>query len=377
MKAFRGLMHIHLGYDPHNVMAVGIPLHNNSYTTWAARAAYFEQLRAKVAETPGVTMAAISLGGTPPRSGWEIGIEILGRPSIEQPRASISLVGRGYFSTLGISLLAGRLWSEAEEHNGAYLAVINETMARLYFPKSDAIGHSLRVPVFDRRAPFTLAAPGADSWLEIVGIAGDSVDAGLRDPIQPQVFAPYTLIMPMGTQILVRSEVPPLSLLRAVRTQLSSVNPDQQVYSVVEDLEQRLRNYPEWGQGRLVAWLFGAFAALALVLAAIGLYSVVSYSVAQRTNEFGIRLALGAQRGDVLRIVFASTLMSVGGGVVAGLTLTFALNPVLTRWAGGSSRDQLILIGTAFLLGTVAAVASAVPARRAASVDPVTALRYE
>ena len=132
----------------------------------------------------------------------------------------------------------------------------------------------------------------------------------------------------MGTQILVRSEAPPLTLLRAVRMQLTAVDPDQQTYSNVEDLESWISDEPEWQQEHLAAWIFGVFGGLALALAAVGLYSVVSYTVAQRTNEFGIRMALGAQRGHVLRIVFASTLGSVGSGIVAGLALTLALNTI-------------------------------------------------
>jgi ABC-type antimicrobial peptide transport system permease subunit len=125
-----------------------------------------------------------------------------------------------------------------------------------------------------------------------------------------------------------------------------------------------------------VAWLFGAFAVLALSLAAVGLYSVVSYTVAQRTNEFGIRMALGAQREHVLKIVLASTLLSVGSGIAAGLVLIIALSRVLARWSEQSSRDPLILIAATLVLCVVAAIASAVPARRASLVDPAAALRY-
>jgi ABC-type antimicrobial peptide transport system permease subunit len=127
----------------------------------------------------------------------------------------------------------------------------------------------------------------------------------------------------------------------------------------------------------LVAWLFGAFALLALALAAVGLYSVVSYSVAQRTNEFGIRMALGAQRTHVLGIVFGSTVVSVGSGIVAGVVLTLALNKIMAQWAEGSSRDPLVLLAVTVLLSLVAAIACFGPALTAVKVDPMTALRYE
>jgi ABC-type antimicrobial peptide transport system permease subunit len=127
----------------------------------------------------------------------------------------------------------------------------------------------------------------------------------------------------------------------------------------------------------LTAWIFGLFAALALCLAAVGLYSVVSYTVAQRTNEFGIRMALGAQRGDVLRIVFASTVVSVGSGLLAGVTLTLALNKILEKWAQGNARDPVILLAGTALLIAVSAIACAIPARHASEVDPMIALRCD
>jgi ABC-type antimicrobial peptide transport system permease subunit len=183
--------------------------------------------------------------------------------------------------------------------------------------------------------------------------------------------------MGMYTQILVRSDVPPLSLVHAVAAQVNAIDPDQQVNGQVQNLEQWITSQPEWQQEQLVAWIFGGFAVLALALAAVGLYSVVSYTVAQRTNEFGIRMALGAQRGHVLAIVFASTVVSVGGGILAGLALTLALHKVLAQWAEGSSRDPLILLAVTLLLSAVATIACVLPARRASRVDPMTALRYE
>jgi predicted permease len=378
MEGFVRLMHQPLGYDPHNVMSVGIPLHDNSYTSWAARASYFEQLRAKAAETPGVTMTAISSNATPPRNGWNSRFEILGQPGVEQQMGSINLVNTAYFAALRIPLLQGRLWDETENHNGAQVAVINRTLAQRYFPNGDAIGQSVRLPGIEDRPPAILSAPNiADSWLRIVGIVEDARNDGLRNPIKPAVFVPYTLSMREGTQILVRSEVPPLSLLHAVQAQLAAVNPEQQTYDTVGDLDTWISDEPEWQQEHLAAWIFSVFAWLALALAAVGLYSVVSYTVAQRTNEFGIRMALGAQRGHVLWVVLTSTLGSVGGGVLAGLALTLAMNTILAKWAEGNLRDPVILLVGTLLLSLVSGIACAIPARHASRVDPMTALRCE
>jgi ABC-type antimicrobial peptide transport system permease subunit len=183
--------------------------------------------------------------------------------------------------------------------------------------------------------------------------------------------------MPNGTQILVRTEVPPLSILNSVRGQIQSLDADQQTEGNVRNLEEWIAAEPAWAQQHLVAMLFGAFAALALSLAAIGLYSVVSYTVAQRTNEFGIRMALGAQRGDVLRMVFRSTSVSVGGGILAGILLSLAMKRVIVQWAQGSSISLVLLLGVTVLLAVVGAMACVLPARRASSIDPMQALRYE
>ena len=377
MEGFLRLIHTPLGYDPHNVMSVGIPVHDGAYPTWEARKAYFEQLRNRASTVPGVTMAAISSNATPPSNGWQTNIEILGQLARDEQKVRVNFVSPGYFPILRIPLAQGRIWDESENHNAAHVAVINQTMARLYFPAGDAIGHSLKVPDMKDEPPYTTTASGSDSWLQIVGIMADKRNDGLRNPILPEIFVPYTLSMRVWTQILVRSEVPPLSLLHAIGVQVNSIDAEQQINGQVEDLDHWITGQQEYEQEHLVAWLFGSFALLALALAAVGLYSVVSYSVAQRTNEFGIRIALGAQRTDVLRIVFSSTVVSVGSGIAVGMLLTLALSRVLSQWAQGSSRDPLVLLAVTFLLSLVAAIACCAPARRAVKVNPLTALRYE
>ena len=386
MKGFAQLIHQPLGYDPHNVMSIAIPLRASSYGTWPARAAYFEQLREKVAETPGVITAAISTDATPPRNGWTMGFEVLGKPMAPGAGAvfdssgseigSVNLISPEYFAALRIPLLQGRIWSDAENNKGAHVAVINRTLAQRYFPNGDAIGHSLRSGGLEGNPATVMSPPNIGAtWFQIVGVVGDARNDGLRSAPRPSVYVPYTFSMGDGTEILVRSGVPPLTLQRAVREQLRAINPDQ--ISGAHDLETSLSYEPEWQQEHVSAWIFGIFAWLALALAAVGLHSVVSYTVAQRTNEFGIRMALGAQRADVLRMVFRATSVSLGAGISAGITLWLALGKILAKWAQANPRDPIILLEGTILLGVVSGLACAVPARRAAKVDPMIALRCE
>jgi predicted permease len=377
MQGFVRIMRVNLGYDPHNTMSVGIPVHDNSYTTWEARRTYFNQLLQKVRAMPEVVSAGLSTNATPPNNGSEQRFEISGKPAAEQERARINFVSPEYFSVLHISLLQGRIWDASETIHGSKLAMINQTLARQYFPNGDAIGSQIRVPELKGEPPFQLAVAGSDSWFQVVGIVSDARNDGLRNPTKPSVYVPYTISMSVWTQILVRTRVPPLTILRAVREQIHTVDPDQQSVRDVRDLDGWITGQPEWAEGHLVASLFAGFAMLALALAATGLYSVISYTVAQRTGEFGIRMALGAVRKDVLLMVFRSAAMSVAAGVLTGVVLTVMLHRVLARWIQGSSLDALILVGVILLLVATAGLSCFIPARRASSVDPVVALRYE
>jgi ABC-type antimicrobial peptide transport system permease subunit len=183
--------------------------------------------------------------------------------------------------------------------------------------------------------------------------------------------------MRMWTQILVRTRAAPLSVLNRVRAEVKAVDPDQQVFGQTRDLEQWIQREDEYAYGHLVAALFTGFSVLALALSAIGLFSVVSYGVAQRTNEFGIRMALGATRGQVLQIVLTSTAREVVGGLVCGLLLSRMSSGILTRWAEGSAHHPLAFAAVTLLLVLTSALAALIPARRASSVEPMEALRYE
>ncbi len=377
IEGFLRVEHMKLGYDPRNIMSVGIPIHDGTYKTWPERAAYFEQIYAKVSDVPGVKLAAVSSNATPPDNGFNVKFDIVGKPSSADQTFRFNLVSKEYFPALKVPLMQGRIWDEAETRRGAASAVVNQTFVRRYFPAGDAVGHTFKVPDLKPDPPYFLIAPGSENGFLIVGVVADKLDQGLSKPILPEVFVPYTVAMGMFTQMLVRSEVPPLTLLHSVRAAVNSIDPDQQTNGNVRDLEHWISGTPEWARGQLVAWLFGAFAALALALAAVGLYSVVAYTVVQRTNEFGIRIALGAKKAHVLGIVFRSTVASVGVGMVAGVVLTLALNKVMAQLgrrefarspaAARGNRRSLAGRNDSLL----------VPAWRAAGVDPMKAIRYE
>ena len=375
-KGFLKLVNTDLGYHPHNAMSVPIPIHENTHVEWKDRAAYFEQIRARIAAMPQVVTAGISTNATPPSNGWRQNVEILGSTSAEKPEVRVNFVSPEYFPLLKIPLTQGRIWDYTENMRGAALMVINQTMARQLWPNGDAIGHQVKIPSLKDQPPYQRAAAGADGWFQIIGVAADVRDDGLRNPIKPQVYVPYTAQMWMFTQILVRTRVAPLSILRDIRAEIVKIDPEQQVMRV-RDLETWIKGMQEYAQQRLVATLFGIFSVLALALAAVGLYSVVSYGVATRTNEFGIRMALGAEAGDVIRIVLSSTAIQVSSGVAAGIALSVAFNKLATKWVTESSRDPMTLGGVTLLLVVAAALACLVPARRAASVDPMEALRCE
>ena len=377
IEGFLHVAHMRLGYDPHNIMSVGIPIHDGTYKTWPERAAYFEQIYDKVSEVPGVKIAAVSSNATPPDNGFKTKFEIVGRPSSGDQSIRFNMVSKEYFPALRIPLMQGRFWDEAETRRGAAVTVVNQAFVKRYFPAGDAVGHTIKVPELKPQPPYLLTAQGIEDGLLIVGVTGDKLDEGLSKPIFPEVFVPYTVAMGMYTQVLVRADGSPLKLLHSIRSAVNSIDPDQQTNNDVRDLEHWITRTPEWARGQLVAWLFGAFAALALALASVGLYSVVAYTVVQRTNEFGIRIALGAKKGHVLGIVFRSTVVSVGTGIAAGVALTIALNKVMANWAAESSRDPLLLLGATFVLSLVATIACIIPAWRAAGISPMTAIRYE
>ena len=379
IRAFLKMARTPLGYDPHHVMSVGIPLRVATYDSIQKRAALMEALQNKASTVRGVQMVAISTNATPPDNGFSTQVEIPGVSGTSQQLVLMNLISPGYFTLLKIPLIEGRTWTESENHNAARLCVVNQAFAHRYFPHSDAIGHSLRAPqMFVPHPPQVVSAAGADGPLLIIGIVGNKLNQGMSKPVDPEVFVPFTLGIGTFSQLLVRTDGPPLASLHQVALAVASVDRDQQVYGDVRDLEHWITTQQEYAQGQLVSWLFGAFAALALLLAGVGLYSVVSYTVVQRTNEFGIRMALGAMRSDVLRIVIQSCAISVGMGALLGILGSLAAGHALSHVVqSGHTTNLLPLLLGILVLALAALIASIIPARRATRIEPLEALRYE
>lgn len=381
INSFVRLMRVNLGYDPHHTMSVGIPVHDNTYMDWSKRLQFFEQLREHVGSLPDVVAAGISTNATPPSNGRNTRFEVFGQSAQEQ-QGRTNFVDSNYFSVLHIPLAAGRLWTHDEMMRGARMAVINQTLAQRYWPNGNALGQQIRVPELKGDSHYLLSASGSDSWLQIIGIVSDVRDDGLDKPVRPAVYVPFPIQMVMWTQILVRTRGEPLAILRAVRGKVHEVDPDQQVIGQVHNLDQWIAGQPEWVGARLTMILLGGFSILALALSAFGLYSVVSHVVAQRTNEFGIRMALGAEPGNVRALVLRSTAVTVGCGLGIGVILSYAVTRILAS-AGtlpGTqhlSADPRIIAAVIVLLSLSALLACMLPARRASSIDPMTALRFE
>jgi predicted permease len=382
-QAFLRLTRAPLGYDPSQTLVVGVPLRDNTYMAWEQRAAYFDQLRQHIAAIPGVLAATISTRATPPASGLETravlsGASATGTPSTDEEHARLGMVSTEYFSLLRIPVLSGRIWDQSETMRGAPLAVINETMARHYWPNGSALGQTLRIPDL-KSGPFRIIASNVGQAFQIVGVVADARNDGLGQTVRPAVYVPYTFYMEVYTEILIRTNSSLSSVYRAVREQVRSLDPDQQVegHGEIVSLEAMVTHQKEWQQAQLATILLGAFGLLALALASVGLYSVVSYGVAQRTNEFGIRIALGARRRHVLRLVFTSAAASIGSGVATGVLLSFYAKRLVAHWTEVSASDPFVLLNATLLLFGAATVACLVPARRATLTDPMQALRRQ
>jgi predicted permease len=386
IRSFLQVMQVPLGYDPANVMKVGIMLHVEDRGEWSriqsreARTAYIEQIRQRISSVPGVSTVAVGNDATPPYIDAESSFNIDGTHDREQPQARLILVGQRYFAALRIPLLQGRIWNADENARGDFIAVVNRTFAIRYLSSSTALGRQLRLPGLARHTRFSAVSAQSAAWRQIVGVVGDARDDGVDRPVVPAIYLPYTTVMQPYVQFFVRTQGDPRTYLHSIRAAIASVASVQQIsddaFNGTFTLKEAIQRDAQYTRQRLFSILFGVFSAMALALALVGIFSVVAYSVAQRTTEFGVRLALGAPRSHVLWVAARISLVSTAAGIVLGLALDSFLGAILAHWMHSAFAAWSLLVPAA-LLALSALLACALPARRATAVPPAEALRYE
>jgi putative ABC transport system permease protein len=364
IKSFVNLQRVDPGFNAKGVLRVDVGVPRSRYAGRPQLAAFFKQLVERVAVLPGVEAAgAISklpLSG----EGTDTSFLIEGRPQPEPNREPVSHYAKvtpDYFRTMGIRLLRGRVITDADKIDSTRVAVISEGLARRYFPDEDPIGRRLLFGSSDRR--------------EIVGVVSDVKSFGLNQDSRSMMYFSQQQYAERGMSLVVRTAGDPMLLATAIRSEVHALDADLAVSNVMT-MEQLVSG--SLAEPRFVLLLLGVFAAAALALSVIGVYGVVSYSVSQRQHEIGVRMALGAQMRDVLKLVVGQGMILVGGGVALGLAGAFALSRVMESLLFGvSATDLMTFAATPVLLAGVALGACFVPARRATKVDPMVALRYE
>jgi len=377
VRSFIALQHVELGFRPERVMTVNLPLPPKRYVTWDQRNRFAEELLQRVENLPGVQAAAIGNGGLPfggPDSTYAIG----GEDNSETRRITVHLVSTGYLRTMGIPLRRGRMLAEAEINTAERLAVINEEAAKLWPAGEDPIGRRLRLDLLEKPGWSEIRMPtNASPYVTIVGVIGNARNDGLQRQPQPAVLVPCTLLAPPGRTLAFRATEDPKMLMNALRAQVREMDKEQPLADAVTvDEHLAFRT----AQPRFTMALFSLFATLGLVLAMVGIYSVLSYVVARRTREIGVRMALGAQQADILRMIFRTGGGLVGMGMFFGILASLGaarlLASQLDLFQVGIA-DPISFLGVIVLLSVVATAACYLPARRATKVDPMVALRYE
>ncbi|MBA3320888.1 MAG: ABC transporter permease, partial [Pyrinomonadaceae bacterium] len=367
LKSLVRLRQSDLGFNPRNilVMSVSPPL-TQKYLQDDARSALYRQILEQVAVVPGVENVAANSGPPLASFGLNFGFTVEGREAntSDKQEAFHSAISHHYFQTMGVALRAGREFTEHDKKDAQPVVIINETMARRLFPDVNAVGQRLKIKHY-------MSGPVSH---EIVGVAQDAKQGTLSDKIGSEMYVPDQQYPWLSTVLVVRAKNDPASLVESIKRAISMVDKDQPVTNIktMDVLLSESVAHP-----RFYALLLGIFASLALVLAGVGIYGVMSYSVTQRTHEIGVRMALGAQQGNVLRLVVGQGMLLALVGVVVGLVGAFALTRVMESLLYGVSvTDPLTFVGVPLLLAGVALIACYLPARRAAKVDPMIALRY-
>jgi putative ABC transport system permease protein len=370
IRSFQLLRKVEPGFNPENALTMRMVLPFPKYAKQETRRAFYDEVLRRVEETPGVEAAGMITFLPLSFSGMNFSFSVEGRPApsdMNLPFALFRVVSPDYFRAMGIPLQRGRYFETHDSPDSTPVVLINRRMAEQNWPGEDAIGKRVKVGPAD--------SPNA--WLTVVGVVGDVRQTGLYEQ-KLEFYVPYmqerrSFMAPRD--LVVRTKADPGVIAAAVRQAVWAVDKDQPV-SNLRTLDQVFS--AAISQERFQALMLGLFAALALVLACVGLYGVISYSVVQRTHEIGVRMALGAQPVDVLRLVIRQGMLLTFAGLAIGLVAgTFATRVLTDMLFGVTPRDPLTFVGVPVLLLVVSFLACYVPARRATRIDPLIALRYE
>jgi putative ABC transport system permease protein len=367
VRTFLRLVNVDLGIDPANVVTMGLRLPNYKYSSATQQALFYRELLEKIPSTPGVKSVGAESGGA------NVFFQPQGQPPAapgQEPTAAYKIITPDFFQAMGTRLVAGREFSVRDVEGATPVAIISETVARRYWPHANPVGSHLTVLA----RVYSGQKSGADEPLEIVGVVKDVRNDDLWNP-EPDVYVPFEQHPAPSVFLVVRTAVPPMSVMPAVRNAVLALDKEQPVNDIRTMSEIVSETY---GAIRFPMTLLWIFAALALVLSAVGIFGVMSYSVSRRTQEIAIRMALGASRREVQRMVLREGLRVTALGVAIGLAAALALSRVMAGYVYGiTSTDPVTLVGASLLLTLVALLASYLPARRATRVNPITALRYE
>jgi putative ABC transport system permease protein len=372
MRNFVKLQTVDLGFDPNNVLAARLPLPREQYKTAAAKQQFFQTLLPRLHALPGV-VAATETSTLPPYGGIGTDIDITGKTHSERWQAIFQLCSEGYIPTLGLRLLRGRGLSATEVSTARKVAVVNQTFVTRFFGHEDPIGRQVRIRALEKLQDGNAVE---NPVFEIVGVMSDARNSGIIDPVRPEILIPYTITGAFERGILVRTRGNPEALMNSVRREVWSVD-----RGVALTLTGTLTGYLKqfsYAEPRFSVILLGVFASVGLILVAVGVYSVIAYTVSRQTREIGIRMALGAGRSDVLRMVATMGLRLVAIGACIGVLASFGATRVIaSQLTGVSPHDPLTLAGVVAVMGMVGVAACFFPAQRASRVDPNVALRVE